>query len=148
MVLLIIAVFWCRGHRYIPSECRIFCILHQNRAQNTIQCHYNNIWIQMCIKNYLIVLVPIFDKTYKGKNRLKNTCELYITNSSYSYKVVIIFAMYQRMRLKGTSWAGPRLGLFYVIFLTLTYISSGTSLLLLSRSPSQHHLIRCSKILC
>ena len=44
----------------------------------------------------------------KGKNRSKYTCELYITNWSYSNKLEIIFAMYHIMRLKGTSWAGPR----------------------------------------
>ena len=40
---------------------------------------------------------------------MKYTCELYITNRSYSNKVVIVFAMYQRMRSKGTYWDGPRL---------------------------------------
>ena len=35
------------------------------------------------------VLRPIFDTTYKGENRSKNTCELYIINWSYSYKVGI-----------------------------------------------------------
>ena len=62
----------------------------------------------MCIKNYLIILRPIFDATYKGENRPKNKCELYITNWSYSYKVGIVFIMYQIMRSNGTSWAGPR----------------------------------------
>ena len=41
----------------------------------------------------------------KEKNMSKNTYELYITNLSYSYKIGIFFAMYQRMRLKGKSWA-------------------------------------------
>ena len=50
MVLLIVAVYWCRGNRYIPSECTFFRILTRYRAQNTIQCHDNNIWKQMCIK--------------------------------------------------------------------------------------------------
>ena len=45
----------------------------------------------------------------KVKNRSKYTCELYIKNWSYSNKVGIVFAMYQRMRSKGASWAGPRL---------------------------------------
>ena len=44
----------------------------------------------------------------KGKNRSKYTCELYITNWSYSNKVGIVFAMYQIMISKGTYWAGPR----------------------------------------
>ena len=51
---------------------------------------------------------PIFDRTYKGKNQVKSTCELYITNWYYSYKVGIIFAMYQIMISKGTSWYGSR----------------------------------------
>ena len=58
------------------------------------------------IKNYLIVLRPFFDTTYKGKNRPKNTCEIYITNWYYSYKVGL--AMYQSMRPKRTYWAEPR----------------------------------------
>ena len=52
---------------------------------------------------------PIFNTTYKGENRSKNTRELYIVNCSYSHKVVIVFTVYQIMRLKGASWAGPRL---------------------------------------
>ena len=47
-----------------------------------------------------------------GENKSKYTCELYITNCSYSNKVGIVLAMYQRMRSKGTSWAGPRLSVF------------------------------------
>ena len=50
----------------------------------------------------------IFSTTYKGKNRSKYICELYITNWSYSNKVGIVFAMYQVMISKGGSWAGPR----------------------------------------
>ena len=30
---------------------------------------------------------------------------------SYSWKVGIVFAVYQKMRLKGVSWAGPYLNL-------------------------------------
>ena len=60
------------------------------------------------LKNYVIVLRPISNTMYKGKKRSKYTCEIYITNWSYSYKVGIVFAMYQIMRSKGTSWAGPR----------------------------------------
>ena len=44
---------------------------------------------------------PIFNVTYKGENRSKNTYEIYIINWYYYYKVGIVFAMYQRMRLKG-----------------------------------------------
>ena len=62
----------------------------------------------ICIfKNYLIVMRPIFDTTYKGGDRSKNTCEIYITNWSYSNKVGIYFAMYQIMISKGASWAEP-----------------------------------------
>ena len=44
-----------------------------------------------------------------GKSRSKFTCELYITNWSYSKKVGIDFAMYQRIIPKRTSWDGTRL---------------------------------------
>ena len=40
-----------------------------------------------------------------GKSSLKFTCDVYITNWYYSNKSGIIFAMYQRMISKGTSWA-------------------------------------------
>ena len=74
------------------------------------------------LKDYFIVLRPIFNKTYKGENRSKNTCELYITNWSYSYKVVIVFAIYQIMISKGTSWVLTRLSWY-----TLTTIILCTS---------------------
>ena len=105
MALLLVAVCWCRRNKYKPPKWTFFRILHQDRVHNTIQCHDNNISKQMFIKKYLIVLRPIFDTTYKVKNRPKYTCELYITNWSYSNKVGIVFAMYQRMILKGKSWA-------------------------------------------
>ena len=41
-------------------------IMHQNRAQNMIQCHDNNIW------NICVLLIPIFDKIYKGIKQVKN----------------------------------------------------------------------------
>ena len=50
MVLFFIAVCWCRINRYKPSKWTLFRILHQNRVQNIIECHNNNIWKQMCIK--------------------------------------------------------------------------------------------------
>ena len=56
---------------------------------------FENIFL---LKKYLIVLRYIFNTKYKGENRLKYTCELYITNWSYPYKVGIVFAMYHRMR--------------------------------------------------
>ena len=59
------------------------------------------------LENYLIVLRPIFDTTHKGKNWPKYTFGIYITNWSYYNKEGIVFAMYQRMIPKGTSWAGP-----------------------------------------
>ena len=40
------------------------------------------------------------------RNRFKNTCEIYITNCSYSYKGGIFFAVYQIMISKGISWDG------------------------------------------
>ena len=56
---------------------------------------------------YLILLRPVLNPMYKQKNRSKNTYEIYITNWFYSYKVGIVFAMYQRMRTKEKYWAGP-----------------------------------------
>ena len=41
------------------------------------------------LKIYVIVLRPIFDIMYKEKNRSKYTCDIYITNWSYSNKVGI-----------------------------------------------------------
>ena len=60
------------------------------------------------LKFYVTVLRPIFNTTYKGKKRPKYTCEIFITNWFYSYKVGFVFAMYQRMRSKETYWAGSR----------------------------------------
>ena len=60
------------------------------------------------LKTYLIVLRPTFDTAYKGGNRSKNTCKIYITNRSYSYKVGIVFVMYQIMRSDRKYWAKPR----------------------------------------
>ena len=59
-------------------------------------------------KTYLILMRPFFDTIYKGGKQVENICELYITNWSYSYKIGIIFSMYQRIRSKETSWVGPR----------------------------------------
>ena len=48
-----------------------------------------------CVLKICVVLMrPIFDTTYKGEKSLKYTCDLYITNWSYSKKVVIVFAVY------------------------------------------------------
>ena len=60
---------------------------------------------------------PIFDTTYKGVGMSKYTCELNIANWSYSKINWIVFAMYQRMRSKGASWAGPRLKLMMYMLL-------------------------------
>ena len=59
------------------------------------------------LKNHLIVTRLIFDTTYKGGNRSKYTCEIYINNWSNCYKVGAVFTIYQIMRSKGISWAGP-----------------------------------------
>ena len=62
-----------------------------------------------CVLNiYVIALRPIFDTAYKGGKRSKYSREHYITNWSYSKKVGIIFAVYQIMISKGTSWDVPR----------------------------------------
>ena len=57
----------------------------------------------------------------KKKNRSKYTCELYIKNWSYYNKIWIVFAIYQKMILKGTSWDGPRIELHLKI--TNTYFT-------------------------
>ena len=64
------------------------------------------------LKIYVIVLRHIFNTTYKGKNRWRYTCKIYIVNWSYSNKVGIVFDMYQKMRSKGKYWAGPRQQLY------------------------------------
>ena len=108
MMLLLVAMCWCREKIYIPSKFTFLRILHRNRAQNIIQCHDNNIWKQMCIKKYLIVLRPIFDTTYKGKKQV----EIYMWALHHELVLFLqsrnFFAMYQIIRSKGTSWAGPR----------------------------------------
>ena len=58
------------------------------------------------LKTYLIVMRPILDSAYK-KTR-KKTYEFYITNWYYSYKVGTVFAMYQIMISKRTSWDQTR----------------------------------------
>ena len=64
---------------------------------------------KICALNiYVIVLRPIFNTTTKGKSRSKYTCDISITNWSYSNKLGIVFTIYQRMISKGTSWAGTR----------------------------------------
>ena len=73
-----------------------------------IQCHDNNIWKKMCIKNiYIIVLRHIFYTTYKGKNQAKK----YMWDLHHELVLFLqsrnCFSMYQIMRSKGTSWAGP-----------------------------------------
>ena len=49
----------------------IFQILHQNRVQKIIQCHDNNIKNICVLQVYVIVMKPIFNKTYKGKKKVK-----------------------------------------------------------------------------
>ena len=43
------------------------------------------------------------------KTGQKYIYDLFTTNWYYSYKLGIVFAMYQRMRSKGASWYGPRI---------------------------------------
>ena len=88
-----------------------FQTLHQNRVQNIFHFHDNNIKNRCVLKIYIIVLRPIFDWRYKEKKRLKYTFNIHIMIWSYSNNLGISFAMYQRMRLKGASWDGPRLHL-------------------------------------
>ena len=108
--MLFVAVCWCRINRYKPPKWSFFRILHHNRVQNIIQCHDNNIWKQMCIKELSYSTETYLQYNLQRKiNRSKNTCELHITNWSYSYKLGIVFTMYERITSKDTSWAGPRL---------------------------------------
>ena len=51
MVMFLVSVCWCRINIYKPSKWTFFRILHQNRVQNIIQCHDNNIWKQIYIKD-------------------------------------------------------------------------------------------------
>ena len=114
ILLLLVAVCWYRVNIYKPSKWTFFRILHNNRVQNIIQFHDKNIWKQMCIKNLCYSTETYLQYTVlRGGNRSKYTCELYITNWSYSNKLWIVFATYQRMRTKGGSWAGPCLMLHF-----------------------------------
>ena len=64
--------WWCfsslcvdAGNIYIlPTKCTLFQIMHLNRAQNIIQCHYNSIWKHMCIKH-----LSYSTETYLQSNR-------------------------------------------------------------------------------
>ena len=51
MVMLLGAVCWCRENTSLPTKCTLFHLLHQTKAQILIQCHDNNIWKRMYIKN-------------------------------------------------------------------------------------------------
>ena len=51
-------VEWCCYSALCVDECTLFHILHQNRAQNIIQCHDNNIWKQTCIFWRYIYISP------------------------------------------------------------------------------------------
>ena len=108
MVMLKGSVCLCRENRYIPTKCALFQTLHQNTAQIMIIYNYNKIW-KRCVLKFILYYLDLSSIQSRNKrNRLKNTYELYITNWSYSYKIGIVFAMYHRMRLKGTSWSGLR----------------------------------------
>ena len=91
---------------YIPTKCTLFQIMHRNREQNIIQCHYNNIWKHMCIKTYLIVMIPIFDPTYKEMKQV----EIYI-RALYHELVLLLKSRnyFQIMIPKGKYWDGTTL---------------------------------------
>ena len=61
------------------------------------------------LKFCVIVLRPIYDTTHKGKKQVK----IYVWDLHHELVLFLqsrnFFAVYQRMILKGTSWAGPRL---------------------------------------
>ena len=73
------------------------------------------------LKLYVIVLIPIFDTTYKGVIQV----EIYMR--ALHHELVIFqqsrdfFAMYHRMRSKRTSWAGTCL--ICMDSIIMTYIS-------------------------
>ena len=62
----------------------------------------------MCIKISYIVLRPILNTTYNGEIQVEIFMRALQKKRSYSNKVGIVFAMYQRMRLKRICWAGTR----------------------------------------
>ena len=62
----------------------------------------------MCIKELCYITDTYLRYNVQRKKRSKYTRDIYITNLSYSNKVGIVFAMYQRMTSKGKSWDGPR----------------------------------------
>ena len=97
-----------RVKRYKYSKRAFFRILHQDRVQKLFNVMITTFENRYVLKIYVIVLRSIFDTTYKGKNRSKYTCDVYITNLSYSNKIGIVFAMYQRMRSKVKYCDGPR----------------------------------------
>ena len=104
-----VAACWFGVNIYKTYKWTLFRILHQNRVQNIIQWHDNNIWKHICIKIYVIVLISIFDTTYKRVKQIKIYMwdlhhELVLFQKSRDF-----FAMYHIMISKGTSWAVPRL---------------------------------------
>ena len=105
MVLLIVAVCWCRGNRYIPSKCTFYRIMYHNRAQTIIQCHDNNIWKQICIKK-----LSYSPETYLRYNvqRGKTGQKIHVSSKSRIGPIPTNKTMYQRMRSNVTSWAGTR----------------------------------------
>ena len=50
----------------------------------------------------------VFNPTYKQKKKVKKYIWDLYQKLNYSYKVGIVFSMYQKMRTEGTSWDGPR----------------------------------------
>ena len=109
IVLFLVGVCWWRVNKYKPSKWLYFRILHHNKVQNIIQCHDNNILKQMCIK-----ILCCSTETYIWYNvqRGKTGRNIYVSSKSRIGPIPknkgMFFAMYQRMRSKGTSWAGPR----------------------------------------
>ena len=93
------------------------------------------------LKTYLIVMIPIFDTTYKGKKQIKKYMLALYHELVLFLQSRFFFAIYQRMILNGKSRYGPYilclLGIirwacflllaFYLVFWWLNFWSSFTS---------------------
>ena len=75
MVMLFIAVCLCRVDGYKLYKWTLFRLLHQNRVQNIIQYHDNNIWKQMCLKMFCYRKETYFWYYVQGGNPGQNLHE-------------------------------------------------------------------------
>ena len=82
--------------------------MHQNRVQNIIKCHNNNIWKHMCIKKICYSTETYLRYNSQWKKQVKIYMWALHHKLFWSKKVGFFFSMYQKMIPKETSWAGPR----------------------------------------